>query len=186
MLWYRLSHTEVCKVKQLWGVEGSIILLTYLWCLVASGGLEICFSSTSPFLWNTSSTGYPIFQGYLILFLSKAVEASRCHFFWKLVDGTQISKPPEATRGHNSIKSLILPPLRADLLCILHYETPRSLLYRRKDFLSKSLLGRCVVEWGQVASCFAHAVQSTARLCITMQLPPPPPQRHRRAAATAV
>ena len=44
-----------------------------------------------------------------------------------------------------------------------------------KDFLPKSLLGRCVVEWGQVASCFAHAVQSTARLCITMQSPPPPP-----------
>ena len=45
-------------------------------------------------------------------------------FFWKLVDETQISKPPEATRNHNSIKLLILLPLRADLLYIHHYETP--------------------------------------------------------------
>ena len=29
-------------------------------------------------------------------------------FFWKLFDETQISKPPEATRHHNSIKLLIL------------------------------------------------------------------------------
>ena len=45
-------------------------------------------------------------------------------FFWKVVDETQISKPPEATRHHNSIKLLVLLPLRADLLYILHYETP--------------------------------------------------------------
>jgi hypothetical protein len=66
----------------------------------------------------------PIFNWYLILFLSKDVEAIGCYFFWKLVDETQISKPPEATRHHNSLELLILLPLRADLLCILHYETP--------------------------------------------------------------
>ena len=44
--------------------------------------------------------------------------------FWKLTNETQMHKPPEATRHHNSLKSLILLPLRADLLCILHYETP--------------------------------------------------------------
>ena len=44
--------------------------------------------------------------------------------FWKLIDETQMSKPLEATRHHNSTKLLILLPLRADLLCILHYETP--------------------------------------------------------------
>ena len=44
--------------------------------------------------------------------------------FWKLVDKTQISKPPEPTRHHNSIKLWILPSLRADLLYILQYETP--------------------------------------------------------------
>ena len=43
--------------------------------------------------------------------------------FWKLVDETQISKPPEATRYHNSIKLLILLPLRADLLMSVHSET---------------------------------------------------------------
>ena len=39
--------------------------------------------------------------------------------FWKLVDETQMSKPPEPTRHHNSTKSWILLSLRADLLCIL-------------------------------------------------------------------
>ena len=33
-------------------------------------------------------------------------------------------KPPEATRHYKQITILILLPLRADLLCTLHYETP--------------------------------------------------------------
>ena len=66
----------------------------------------------------------PIFHPYIVLILSEAVEASWCLFFLKLVNDTQISNPPEATRHHNSIKLLILLPLRADLLYILHYETP--------------------------------------------------------------
>ena len=45
-------------------------------------------------------------------------------FFWKLVDEIQFFLHPEDTRHHNSIKFLILLPLRADLLYILHYETP--------------------------------------------------------------
>ena len=44
--------------------------------------------------------------------------------FWKLVGETQIFKPLEATRHPFSIKLLILLSLRANLLCILHYETP--------------------------------------------------------------
>ena len=44
--------------------------------------------------------------------------------FWKLVDETQISKPPEPNRHHNSTKLWILLSLRADLLYILQYETP--------------------------------------------------------------
>ena len=44
--------------------------------------------------------------------------------FWKLVHETQISKPLEATRHHISTKLLVFLPLRADLLCTLHYETP--------------------------------------------------------------
>ena len=45
-------------------------------------------------------------------------------FLWKLDAKTQKSKPPEATRHYKSIKLWILLPLRADLLCILQYETP--------------------------------------------------------------
>ena len=45
-------------------------------------------------------------------------------FFSKLVDETQISKPPETTRHHNTFKLWILLPLSADLLSILQYETP--------------------------------------------------------------
>ena len=45
-------------------------------------------------------------------------------FFWKLVDKTQISKPPKPTRHHNSIKLWILLTLRAELLYILQSETP--------------------------------------------------------------
>ena len=45
-------------------------------------------------------------------------------FFFKLVDETQMYKPPEATRHHKPIKLVILLPLRSDLLCTLHYETP--------------------------------------------------------------
>ena len=45
-------------------------------------------------------------------------------FFWKLADETQNLLTPEATRHHESKKILILLPLRADLLCTLHYETP--------------------------------------------------------------
>ena len=45
-------------------------------------------------------------------------------FLWKLVDGTQMSNPPEATRHNNSIKLLILLPLRANSKSTFHYETP--------------------------------------------------------------
>ena len=41
-----------------------------------------------------------------------------------MVDETQIFFNAEATSHHNSIKLLTLLPLTADLLYILHYETP--------------------------------------------------------------
>ena len=44
--------------------------------------------------------------------------------FRKLVHESQISKPLKATRHHNSTKLLVFLPLRANLLCTLHYETP--------------------------------------------------------------
>ena len=47
---------------------------------------------------------------------------------------TQMPKPPEATRHHKSIKLFIFLPLRADLLCTLHYETPCTYLLKLKCF----------------------------------------------------
>ena len=44
--------------------------------------------------------------------------------FWKLVDETQISKPPKPTMNHKPIKWLILPPFRAELLFTLQNEIP--------------------------------------------------------------
>ena len=50
-------------------------------------------------------------------------------FFKKLIDETQISKPPKPIRHHNSIRLWILLSLRADLLYILQYETPCTLSF---------------------------------------------------------
>ena len=66
----------------------------------------------------------PIFHWYLIPFSIGGCWGQHMLLFWKLVDETQMYKTPEPTRHHNSIKLLILLPLRANLLCILHYETP--------------------------------------------------------------
>ena len=44
--------------------------------------------------------------------------------FWKLINETQMGKPLEPTRHHNSRKLLILLPLRAIYYRSLHYETP--------------------------------------------------------------
>mgnify|MGYP007015787208 CR=1 FL=1 len=44
--------------------------------------------------------------------------------FWKLVDETQMVKPPEPTIYHDSKKYLILLPLRAIYFRSFHYETP--------------------------------------------------------------
>ena len=59
--------------------------------------------------------------------------------FWKLVDETQISTPPELTRHHNSIKLWILLPLRADLFPTLQYEIPCS--------VNLSQISRLHVNW---------------------------------------
>ena len=43
---YRVSHFETDFLNWLWGIEGPIFFFD-LWCLVASGGADICVSSTS-------------------------------------------------------------------------------------------------------------------------------------------
>ena len=44
--------------------------------------------------------------------------------FWKLIHKTQMSNPPGAASYYNSIKLLILLPLRAIYFYSLYYETP--------------------------------------------------------------
>ena len=45
-------------------------------------------------------------------------------FFWKLVDETQMSNPPEPAMHHYQFKFLVLLPLRAIYFYSLWYETP--------------------------------------------------------------
>ena len=45
-------------------------------------------------------------------------------FFWKLVDETQMSNPPEPAIHHYQIKLLVFLPLRAIYFYSLCYETP--------------------------------------------------------------
>jgi hypothetical protein len=80
-------------------------------------------TNTCPFSWNRSSKILD-FTNIWYSFCRRLLRPADVIFFWKLVDETQISKPPEATGQHGSLKLLILLPLRADLLCTLHYEIP--------------------------------------------------------------
>ena len=84
--------------------------------------------------------------------------------FWKLVDKTQMYKPPEPTRHHNSIKSLVLLPLRADLLCTLQCETPCTSYIFKKY---KNLNATFYELWPHCARLTIHAA---ARLPILWSL----------------
>ena len=64
-------------------------------------------------------------------------------FFWKLVDETQISAPPEATRHHKSKSILVLLSLRANLKIQFRSETPCTL----KTGTSKKLMETCLLMW---------------------------------------
>ena len=57
--------------------------------------------------------------------------------FWKLVDETQISTPPEATRHHDSTKLLILLPLRAIYLRPFQSDTPCTWPFKSNKFSEK-------------------------------------------------
>ena len=74
--------------------------------------------------------------------------------FWKLVDETQISKPPEPTMNHISIKWLILLPLRDELLFTLQYEIPCSSLRHR--------LQQMIEQYGIFAK---HDLRCAAAIC---------------------
>ena len=79
-------------------------------------------TNPGPFLWNGSSK-IQFFTDFST-FSVRGCWGPPMFLFWKLIHETQNLLPPEATRHHNSTKLLIFLPLRADLLCNLHYETP--------------------------------------------------------------
>ena len=101
-----------------------------------SRGLEICVSSTSFQKNDIDWPQQPLtkkMQKFNFSLFSDTLSVGGCwgqpmSFFWKLIDETQNLIPPEAARHPESIKLLILVPLRANLLCTLHYETPCSIL----------------------------------------------------------
>ena len=101
---------------------------------MASGGLEICVSSTS---FQKNDIGWPQQPPTekVLKFNWIFHDSTPKIIFSKLVDETQISKPPDATRQHNSMKLLIILPLRANLLYILHYETPCILATALKSYI---------------------------------------------------
>ena len=111
--------------------SGSINNFIELWCLVASRGLGICVSSKSFQKNNIGWPQQPLTENVL-----------KSDFGWsiwqKLVHETQISKPLEATRHHISTKLLVFLPLRAYLLCTLHYETPCSTYWKYPEFRSSN------------------------------------------------
>ena len=84
-------------------------------------------TNPGPFLWNGSSKIQ--FYSDFSTFSVRGCWGQAMLLFWKQIHETQNLLPPKATRHHNSIKLLVFLPLRADLLCTLHYETPC-----RKDY----------------------------------------------------
>ena len=77
---------------------------------------------TCPFLWNGSSK-IQFFTDF-ITFSVGGCWGQPMVLFWKVVNETQMSKPPEATRHHNSTKLLLLLHLRAIYFSTFQYETP--------------------------------------------------------------
>ena len=79
-------------------------------------------TNTGPFLWNGSSK-IQLFTDFST-FSVRGCWGQPILFFWKPIHETQNLLPHEATRHHSSIKFLVFLPLKGDLLCNLHYETP--------------------------------------------------------------
>ena len=77
---------------------------------------------TGTFYWNESSK-IQIFTDFWILSV-RGCWGQLMLLFWKLVDETQMYKPPEGTKHHNLPKLLILLPVWVNLFCNLQCETP--------------------------------------------------------------
>ena len=79
-------------------------------------------TNSCPFLWNASSKIQ--FFTDLSIFSARSCWGQQMLLFWKLVHETQTSKPPEATRQHNSTKSMFLLLLTTTYFSSFQYETP--------------------------------------------------------------
>ena len=86
--------------------------------------IQLLLKSIFISVWNKCPNGY--FKKPVQINRGSGCWGQPMLLFFKLDYKTQISKPPEPTRHHNSIKLCILLSLRVDLLCILQYETPCS------------------------------------------------------------
>ena len=96
-------------------------------------------------------------QKSIFLLISDTLSVRGCWgqpmlLFWKLVDETQISKPLEATRHHISTILLVFLPLRSDLLCTLHYETPCTVTFRFPISKKNSFRGNYMRKYGMLFS----------------------------------
>ena len=115
--------------------------------LTDSAGLMIPGTNmtiTGPFLRNGSSE-IQIFTDFST-FSVRGCWGRPILYFWKLIRETQISKPPDASRHHYSTTLLILLPLRADLLCTLHYETPCTRTRKHATYWTHRIIKFCQAE----------------------------------------
>ena len=83
--------------------------------------------------------------------------------FWKLVDETQISPPPEATRHHSLTKSWILLPLRAKSPILRQHSPYRTIFF----FHIKQIEGWIPIKYGQFWSGFHIKFDQTAH-CVVL------------------
>ena len=85
---------------------------------------------------------------------------------WKLVDETQMVKPPELTSHYNLRKNLILLPLRAIYFRLLYYETPCSdnhilvIIQETNSFLTNFLVF-IFFSWTVWVSCLEEEVSAS-------------------------
>ena len=77
------------------------------------------------FFWKTNQISSWIFATFSV----RGCWGWSMLLFWKLVDETQMSTPPEHTRHRDSRKLLILLPLRAIYFTTFQYETPCTFIF---------------------------------------------------------
>ena len=83
--------------------------------------------------------------------------------FWKLVDETQISKPPEPAMSHNSMKLMVLLPFIAIYFRSKHYETLCSIkieqnkkkIHWKLSWMNKSVIWVKILFWIWLVILFA-------------------------------